>query len=65
MVMMVDDTGWGELGCHGGGLLRGAPTPRLDRLASEVMQLLNIRDGGQGRDRRQWSSRPLSAMMHA
>jgi len=42
VVMMVDNTGWGELGVYGGGLLRGAPTPRLDRLASEGMQLLNF-----------------------
>ncbi|WP_211301064.1 hypothetical protein [Aliiruegeria haliotis] len=38
VVMMVDNTGWGELGVHGGGVLRGAPTPRLDELAAEGMQ---------------------------
>jgi arylsulfatase A-like enzyme len=42
VIMMVDNTGWGELGCYGGGALRGAPTPRLDRLASEGIQLLNF-----------------------
>ncbi|MDJ0847171.1 MAG: arylsulfatase [Myxococcota bacterium] len=42
VVMMVDNTGWGELGVYGGGMLRGAPTPRLDELASEGMQLLNF-----------------------
>ena len=42
VVMMVDNTGWGELGVYGGGVLRGAPTPRLDKLASEGMQLLNF-----------------------
>ena len=39
---MVDNTGWGELGVYGGGVLRGAPTPRLDELAAEGMQLLNF-----------------------
>ncbi|MGI9568335.1 MAG: sulfatase-like hydrolase/transferase [Desulfobulbia bacterium] len=39
VVMMVDNTGWSELGVYGGGILRGAPTPRLDKLASEGMQL--------------------------
>ena len=24
VVMMVDNLGWGELGCYGGGILRGA-----------------------------------------
>ena len=41
VVMMVDNLGWGELGCYGGGELRGAATPRLDQLASEGMRLLN------------------------
>jgi len=42
VVMMVDNLGWGELGVYGGGELRGAPTPRLDKLASEGMRLLNF-----------------------
>ncbi len=42
VVMMVDNLGWGELGVYGGGELRGAATPRLDKLASEGMQLLNF-----------------------
>ena len=42
VVMMVDNLGWGELGVYGGGELRGAPTPRLDELAQEGMQLLNF-----------------------
>jgi arylsulfatase len=37
-----DNFGWGELGCYGGGVLRGAPTPRIDKLASEGLQLLNF-----------------------
>ena len=35
VVMMVDNYGSGELGCYGGGVLRGAETPRLDQLAAE------------------------------
>ena len=37
-----DNFGWGELGCYGGGVLRGAPTPRIDRLAGEGLRLLNF-----------------------
>jgi len=40
--ILVDNLGYGELGCYGGGVLRGAPTPRLDRLATEGMRLLNF-----------------------
>ena len=36
-----DNFGWGELGCYGGGVLRGAPTPRIDALADEGLKLLN------------------------
>jgi arylsulfatase A-like enzyme len=36
-----DNLGWGEVGCYGGGVLRGAPTPRIDRLAAEGQRLLN------------------------
>ena len=42
VVMMVDNLGWGELGCYGGGELRGAATPRLDKLATEGMRLQNF-----------------------
>ena len=37
-----DNFGWGELGCYGGGVLRGAPTPRIDGLAGEGLKLLNF-----------------------
>jgi len=40
--MLVDNLGYGELGVYGGGILRGAPTPRIDNLASEGMRLLNF-----------------------
>ena len=35
LFMLVDNLGYGELGVYGGGATRGAPTPRIDRLASE------------------------------
>ena len=35
VVIMTDDTGWGDLGVYGGGKTRNAPTPNLDRLAAE------------------------------
>jgi arylsulfatase A-like enzyme len=40
--MLMDNLGYGELGVYGGGILRGAPTPRIDALASEGMRLLNF-----------------------
>src|SRR5271168_479100 len=40
--ILVDNLGYGELGVYGGGILRGAPTPRIDKLASEGMILLNF-----------------------
>jgi arylsulfatase A-like enzyme len=40
--MLMDNLGYGELGCYGGGILRGAATPRIDALAGEGMRLLNF-----------------------
>ena len=37
--ILADNVGYGDLGCYGGGELRGAPTPRLDQLAREGMRL--------------------------
>ena len=31
--------GWGDLGVYGGGAMAGAPTPNMDRLAREGLQL--------------------------
>jgi len=42
LFVLADNLGWGELGCYGGGFLRGAPTPRIDRLASEGLRLTNF-----------------------
>jgi arylsulfatase len=41
VVIMTDDIGWGDLGSYGGGAMRGAPTPNLDRLAAEGMRFVN------------------------
>jgi len=40
--IFTDNLGYGELGCYGGGILRGCATPRIDKLASEGMRLLNF-----------------------
>src|SRR3954467_15481005 len=40
--ILVDNLGYGELGAYGGGILRGAATPRIDKLASEGTRLLNF-----------------------
>ena len=37
--ILADNVGYGDLGCYGGGELRGAPTPRLDQLAHEGLRL--------------------------
>jgi len=42
VVILADNVGYGELGVYGGGVLRGAPTPRIDGLASQGMRLLNF-----------------------
>ena len=42
VLVFMDNFGWGELGAYGGGVLRGAPTPRIDSLADEGMKLLNF-----------------------
>ena len=42
VVFLWDNLAWGEVGCYGGGVLRGAPTPRIDALAAEGLKLLNM-----------------------
>jgi arylsulfatase len=42
VLMLSDNLGFGEIGVYGGGVLRGAPTPRLDRLAAEGMRFTNF-----------------------
>jgi arylsulfatase len=42
LLILTDNTGWGDWGAYGGGELRGAPSPRIDQLAEEGMTLLNF-----------------------
>jgi arylsulfatase A-like enzyme len=39
LFILNDNTGFGDIGVYGGGEYRGAPTPRIDRLASEGIML--------------------------
>jgi arylsulfatase len=42
VLVFMDNFGWGEPGFNGGGIIRGAPTPRMDTLASEGLRLTNF-----------------------
>jgi arylsulfatase len=42
VLVFMDNFGYGELGSYGGGITRGAPTPRIDRLATEGIRLTNF-----------------------
>ena len=39
LFILADNIGYGDIGAYGGGELRGAPTPRIDRLAAESLRL--------------------------
>jgi len=39
LVFLMDDVGWGDFGCYGGGVAVGAPTPNFDRLAAQGLRL--------------------------
>jgi arylsulfatase len=42
VLIFMDNFGYGELGCYGGGITRGGATPRIDKLADEGLRLLNF-----------------------
>jgi len=42
VLILADNFGYGELGSYGGGITRGAPTPRLDELARQGTRLTNF-----------------------
>ncbi len=42
LFVLLDNVGYGDPGCYGGGDTRMAPTPRIDRLASEGLRLTNF-----------------------
>ena len=42
LLVFLDNFGWGEPGFNGGGIIRGAATPRMDQLAAEGLRLTNF-----------------------
>jgi arylsulfatase A-like enzyme len=42
VLILMDNFGYGEIGVYGGGVLRGAPTPNIDSIAAEGLQLTNF-----------------------
>ncbi len=40
--MLSDNLGYGDLGCYGGGVIRGAPTPNIDQLAKDGKRFTNF-----------------------
>jgi arylsulfatase A-like enzyme len=42
VLVFMDNFGWGEPGFNGGGIIRGAATPQLDKLAGEGLRLTNF-----------------------
>ena len=42
VLVFLDNFGWGEPGFNGGGIIRGAATPRLDQVASTGLRLTNF-----------------------
>jgi len=42
VLVFMDNFGWGEPGFNGGGIIRGAATPRLDQVAAEGLRLTNF-----------------------
>ena len=41
VLVLMDNFGYGEIGVYGGGVLRGAPTPNIDSIATDGFQLTN------------------------
>src|SRR5207247_7053685 len=42
LLIVSDDTGYGDLGPYGGGVGRGMPTPNIDKLAQEGMTFFSF-----------------------
>jgi len=42
ILMLSDNLGYGDLGCYGGGIIRGAPTPNIDKLAANGIRFTNF-----------------------
>ena len=47
VLVFMDNFGWGEPGFNGGGVTRGAATPRIDQIANEGLRLTNFNDEAQ------------------
>ncbi len=41
LIFIMDNVGYGDFGINGGGLMTGAPTPNIDRLGQEGLNLLS------------------------
>ena len=39
VLMLADNVGWGDIGAYGGGEMRGMPTPRIDSIAAQGLQM--------------------------
>ena len=39
VLIFMDNFGWGEPGFNGGGIIRGAATPEMDKLADEGLRI--------------------------
>ena len=42
LILLVDDMGWGDIGANGGGVVIGAPTPNIDKLAQDGLRLTSV-----------------------
>jgi len=42
LFILTDNLGYGEIGAYGGGATRGAPTPNIDKIASEGFRFTNM-----------------------
>ena len=42
VLVLMDNLGYGEVGVYGGGVMRGAPTPNIDSIAAQGLQLTNF-----------------------
>ena len=67
VVLMTDDTGWGDFGAYGGGAALGHPTPNVDRIAKEGARVHELvwpgqLHGGPGFVHDRAHSHPLGAL---
>ena len=42
VLMLSDNIGYGDFGCYGGGIIRAAPTPNIDRIARDGIRFTNF-----------------------